>query len=312
MEELKTIVPELYKDYSDLLSVGQIKRAAQLSKDIFEFTGKLFYLSHTGEPHYPTRNFDAKTVFVHLNPGSGAGNFSSMEDYLSRKCHKYCLFETYGVPIDASLDQVIEGYINKWEKYAYNRYVVEKKKDNFDYKQACFLLHWEDSGIELKNGNLKDDEIQRVNTVNIINQKLQLELFPYASNKIDTSLVGKIFKKKPELFLPYIERLFDFICLHPRKYVLFGSSLFANLFETYDKNINKIIEFKGNKQVYTDITTNNLGFSFYCINWKGKSFNVGIAHSFPRQDLPNAYDKMADYGRKCAEFYLSQEKILKK
>ena len=33
----------------------------------------------------------------------------------------------------------------------------------------------------------------------------------------------------------------------------------------------------------------------------GKQINAGIAYSFPRRDLPNAYKKMKEYGDFCNE-----------
>ena len=73
-----------------------------------------------------------------------------------------------------------------------------------------------------------------------------------------------------------------------------------------DGKINKIIDYKSPEQRFEGITKNALNFTFLRLKWKGKIFDAGIAHSFPRRDLPNAYDKMAQYGKLCANYYLSQ------
>jgi hypothetical protein len=60
----------LHRDFSDLLNTGKITEAEWLSKELSNLLGKPIYFSHFGEPHYPVQNFDAQTVFVHLNPGA--------------------------------------------------------------------------------------------------------------------------------------------------------------------------------------------------------------------------------------------------
>ena len=35
------------------------------------------------------------------------------------------------------------------------------------------------------------------------------------------------------------------------------------------------------------------------ITYKDKIINAGIAYSFPRRDLPNAFEKMRKYGELC-------------
>ncbi len=296
----------LYEDFHDLLHYGKILRAEKLSRDLSSLIGTPMYFGHFSEPHYPTTNFDANTVFVHLNPGAGLGNIASEEEFYAQKWNRQQLITEYKLSENASIEQLIDAYSESWKNYAHNRFVVKNEFDNFDYKQACFLLHWENSGIELKKGDLKDREIQQTNSVNVINQKLQLELFPYGSNTIDTNKIVKAFELEPSIIAPYIENLLDIIVLHPRKYVLFGSRIFSSLFKIYHQKIQPIIELNEVEQKFIGITKNSLAFSFVRLNWKNQQINAGIAHSFPRRDLPNAYDKMADYGKLSWEYFMKQ------
>jgi len=158
----------------------------------------------------------------------------------------------------------------------------------------------------LKDGY--DYEVQRYNSINVLDQKLQLELFPYGSNTISTPALCKIFIQKPELITPYIEKLFDIIIQYPRKYILFGSRVYDTLFLLYDKNIKSIIEDKSPEKKFTGVTKKSLTFSYIKLNWKGHIIVAGIANSFPRRDLPNAYDKMEEYGRLSYEYYIQSIK----
>jgi hypothetical protein len=298
----------LIEDYQDLLLEGKIKRAITLSRSLSNLMKSPLYFSHFSEPHYPTNNLDAKTVFVHLNPGVGLGNTNSENEFYNQKWNKDKLTKEYNLTESASIEEWLNAYSESWKNYAHDRFVVKNEFDNFDYKQACFLLHWENSGIEFIKGNLKDREIQQTNIVNVINQKLQLELFPYGSNTIDTNKIVKAFDLEPNIIIPYIENLLDTIVAHPRKYVLFGSRIFSSLFKNYHQKVQPIIELEEVEQKFTGITKNSLAFSYVKLNWKNEPINAGIVHSFPRRDLPNAYDKMADYGKLCWEYFQNKSK----
>jgi len=294
---------ELYSDLRDLFKDGQIKTAMRLTKDYSETLGKSFYFAHHKVPHYPVRNFDAPTVFVNLNPGTSLGDTSAIECFFKQKWNG-CFNGIDIMQKSKNSEDLLQNYIEVWEWYARKRFGENGEKDNFDYKTACFLLYWPDNGIDLKKGNLKVKDNQKYNTINVIDQKLQLELFPYGSNTISTNLLNDIFRKKPELIIPYIEKLFDIITLYPHKYVIFASRVYHSLFQLYDKNINNIIEYISPEKNFYDITKNKLSFSFIRLKWKDKAFDAGIAHSFPRRDLPNAFEKMVTYGKGCAEYFL--------
>lgn len=296
----------LNKDFEDLLVNARITRAISLSSELTNLMKSPMYFSHFSEPHYPTNNLDAKTVFVHLNPGVGLGNINSEDEYFAQTWDKQRNADSYKLSTNASIEEWINAYSESWKNYAHDRFIVKNEFDNFDYKQACFLLHWKNSGIDLIKGNLKDREIQRTNSVNVINQKLQLELFPYGSNTIDTNKIVKAFELEPSIITPYIENLLDTIVLYPRKYVLFGSRIFSYLFKIYHQKVQPIIEVPEEEQKFNGITKNSLAFSYIKLNWKNRQIDSGIVHSFPRRDLPNAYDKMADYGKLCWEDFIKK------
>lgn len=303
----------LRRDYTDLLTHGKMIEAETLSRKLSALLGVPFYFSHFGNPHYPVQNIDAKTVFVHLNPGAGLGKFNSESEFFAKRWNKEYFFSQHGLVQQAGIDEVLNGYIQGWKNYAYQRFVVNGQRDNFDYKQACFLLHWANSGIDLKQGNFSDRDVQQFNSVNVLNQKLQLELFPYGSNTINTSLLLKAFEQKPELLSPYIDTLLALVTQYPRQYVLFGSRVFQQLFRAYHIRVKPIILQESPELRIQHITKNSLSFSCMRIHWNNQRFVAGIAHSFPRRDLPNAYDKMAEYGKLCyqhfKEFSASQKEL---
>lgn len=290
-------------DFTELLNKGRITRAEYLSRELSSLLNKPIYFSHFGEPHYPVQNFDAKTVFVHLNPGAGLGDTSTPEKFYSQRWNREGFFRRFNLTEGAGIEEVLKAYKTGWENYAHQRFIVNNEFDNFDFKQACFLLHWPDSGIDLKNGDLRDRTIQQYNSVNVLNQKLQLELFPYGSNTINTVQLVNAFNLKPELIAPFVEAMLDMITLHPRKYTLFGSRVFQQLFHAYHLRVKPIIVVEKPEQKFQNITKNSLAFSLMRLQWNNTPFDVGIVHSFARRDLPNAYDKMADYGKLCFQFF---------
>jgi hypothetical protein len=294
---------QLLQDFTELLSHGKILRAEHLSKELTALLGAPFYLSHFGMPHYPVQQLDAATVFVHLNPGAGLGDTSTPDKFYAQRWKKNAFYTKHDLSENASLEDVINGYINDWKNYAHQRFVVNGDMDNFDYKQACFLSHWPESGIELQKGDLSSRALQQNNMVNVLNQKLQLELFPYGSNSIATHQLIRAFELSPATLVPYIHHMLDYIVAHPRRYVLFGSRVFQQLFRLYHIHVDYLIEREFPEQKFNGITKNSLSFSKMKLNYKGQKIDIGIPHSFPRRDLPNAYKKMAEYGRLCAEAY---------
>jgi hypothetical protein len=295
----------LLQDFTELLSYGKILRAENLSKELTTLLGAPFYLSHFGLPHYPVQQLDAATVFVHLNPGAGLGDTSTPDTFYAQRWKKEAFYTKHGLSENARVEDVVNCYIDDWKSYAHERFIVKGEMDNFDYKQACFLLHWPESGIDLKKGDLSSRALQQHNMVNVLNQKLQLELFPYGSNSIATHQLIRAFELSPATLVPYIQILLDQIIAYPRQYVLFGSRVFQTLFRLYHIQVDYLIEKEFPEQKFNGITKNGLSFSKMKLIYKGQQIDIGIPHSFPRRDLPNAYEKMTEYGRLCANYFLS-------
>ena len=136
-------------------------------------------------------------------------------------------------------------------------------------------------------------------------QKLSMDLIPYASRKFDGIDPDQI----PLLF-PYLETLFHeiFRTKRTRKYVIFCSAFYNDLFEQYnewEKRKWEVEVYK--KQDSKEVFDQKDGKKrlAYCTpiiirqNDNGRQQPAIIAHTFPNQSLPNAYEKMEKYGSFC-------------
>lgn len=268
-----------------------------------------------------------------LNPGKGvkASNNDLLIELKKRSMftmlEKLCCGVNSG---SANLGKDIANYHyfnTHYGDWDYNR------QDNFDLKQAFFLRDWENSGIGLSKGNLeniienkssKDDvvkEIKLEEKQKVLMNKQQLELVPYASRSFSSFAD----KDKIKELCPYVDTLLDEIFLQPRKYVIFCSRLFNEVFEVYNT------ESKENRYGYkvdfgpeckyqiigkeVDKKTGKnktLGTSCTPITIKkdNSSIKAIIANTFPNQALPNAYEKMAEYGMFCYKVYDSYNKYV--
>lgn len=292
-------------------------------------------------PVYTVGKRKAKTVMVMLNPGKGvkASNNDlyielkkrSMFTMLSKLCGGACLQLSSG-NVDLKEDIYNYHYFNTfYGDWDYNRH------DNFDLKQAFFLRDWpEDSEVGVDNKNLNDiiknnktekeevkEKVQKLKLEEkrkVLMNKQQLELVPYSSRSF-SSFAGKGEEKKQRIkkLCPYVETLLHEIFSQPREYVIFCSGLFNEVFKVYCKESEKkygvelgeeckylIIGEKldkktGKKKIFstscTPITIFNLE--------EKSSIKAIIANTFPSQALPNAYEKMAEYGKFCHGVYAS-------
>ena len=151
--------------------------------------------------------------------------------------------------------------------------------------------------------------------------KLQLELIPYASREFKNVKPSKM-----HFLFPYVETLFDEIFSYERNYVIFCSDFFEKLFKKYskDRGGQGCIQFEGldNKpymQLFKKIDKNGKEkeTKAYCTPIKitynkgkaMKSIHAVIAHTFPNKALPNAYDKMQEYGKFCFDEYNKYKKL---
>ena len=328
------------KDTEDLYNSGiltfiqqfkncKIKAAEQLSMDLF---GTSDELSSHGLPGYYTGKRDAKTVMVMLNPGSDV--ISQNNPFVTEKALERTLKEL-GITNPSSSADFLNLFVEGSNKYG----DIDKddegniRIDNFDIKQAAFLKAWDKNKSEVDipdefPGMLKNlpskpskkekedrDNLLRKTKQNVLMQKLQLELIPYASREFKNVKPSKM-----HFLFPYVETLFDEIFSHERNYVIFCSDFFEKLFKKYskDRGGQGCIQFEGldNKPympLFKKIDKNGKEeeTKAYCtpitITYKkGKamtSIHAVIAHTFPNKALPNAYDKMQEYGKFCFEEY---------
>lgn len=291
-----------------------ISAAVKLSKDLYSEDkhkdDDAYALSTLGLPGYFTGDREAKTVMVMLNPG-----ISAMENDNPLRTMKS--IKDLGIDFDKGVDEFINSYIEKNSKYGEHK---SYKVDAFDLKQAVFLSAWEDTGVNIPKGfpellkektgkkdaviKRKIDKLKKEATINVLTKKLQLELIPYASRKFDTNNANL------EVLMPYLETLLHEINPKTQTNVIFCSDFFERLFN-YANGRNEIqIEFiKRKEPIELKEKGEDKSKKAFCsvvnisckVGNKKKTFKAIIAHTFSNQSLPNAYDKMREYGLKCFE-----------
>ena len=276
--------------------VPGISAAVELSKDLYSEDkhkdDDAYELSTLGLPGYYAGERNTKTVMVMLNPGVRA----EINDTDITEISKYGFDKS-------SLEAFINSYHSRCQTGVEQDLDKEGKIriNNFDIKQAAFLKDWTDSGVTIPdgfpcNGN-EDRDVLRETRVNVLEQKLQLELIPYASQKFRS-----VSTKKLCYLFPYLETALDEIFqVNDRKYIIFCAGFFDKLFKAYSKDKDRNFQIKLlEKQPCPNIIN---GANAYCtpvrIEHNGKVMIAVIAHTFPNYALPNAYEKMQQYGKFC-------------
>ena len=286
-------------DLAERFNGCAISAAINISKSVKD------NISTKGLPSYFFGNRNAKTVVVNLNPGEDADKCDSAWNDRTKDFGK-------------SLDSFIEKYINAQTKYGDEHGVTEKgKADSFDVKQSAFLTPWEGSEIELDpNPDWSNEEYRMKAKTNVINNKLQLELVPYASAKFEIN------RSEIARFRPFAEILLDEIFAQERKYIIFASAKFETIFKVYNswEYRQGEIEFIGKEKQSAplrelaglEVENPDRCLRGKCrvirIHYKGKTYNALIAHTFPTQGLSKAYDLMQRYGEFCYDEYKSSTK----
>ena len=280
-------------------------------------------------PIYGGGDRDAKTVMVMLNPGKGVKESNkdllielkkrSMYKMLEKLCcGSACPQLGSGNP-DLTHDIENYNYFNtNYGEWDSNRH------DNFDLKQAFFLRDWEDSEVKLNTDNLnfiikhnkdknRKEEVKPKKLEEkkqVLNNKLQLELVPYASRSFSSFADTD----KIKVLCPYVDTLLHEIFSKERKYVIFCSRLFNDVFKVYNENHREFSVTFGKEQKYViegkevdKKTGENKTLRASCtpitIKNGNSSIKAIIANTFPSQALPNAYEKMAEYGKLCYDEY---------
>jgi hypothetical protein len=268
-------------DLESLYHTNLLKNAEKLNKNL---NGSFF--SANDMPMYFAGKIDAETVFVMLNPGKSIDNSYS---FFEKEKNKYKSFEEF-------LNTYIENLTNIGE-------IDKDRLDNFDVKQAAFLYHFENSGIKIpdffsKESNTKENKLSA--KLAVCSQKLQLELIPYCSREFVGFLDSqKLANENCSHFSPFVWRLLDIITSSDRKYVLFGSKQFYFLFKALEKTHPEIFTLHQIEKFKIEGLKNNVSSSIVKIRYNEKVFHGIIPFSFPRRDLPNAFEKMSLYGKHC-------------
>lgn len=308
---LKTLNQRIEDDLKDLYNLlsmqivlkdiekeNPISEAVTLSKELFGGDGMsadgTYGLSCFGLPGYFTGNRDSKTVMVMLNPGRDV-----MEnDNPLKTLHS---LKKYGISLDTEED-FIRTYKESCRRFGENDI---DRKDNFDIKQAAFLESWDNCGVDqLKEfpqrirdlNEITRDEYLKIVKRNVLMQKLQLELIPYASRRFYTQT------KNFEALMPYLKTLLHEIFRTDRKYVIFCSAFFDKLFEyAKQKNIVTIEELLEDETdlFYKEGKNRKARCKVIKITYHSNTQKAIIAHTFPNQALSNAYERMQKYGAFC-------------
>ena len=268
-------------------------------------------ISTHGLPGFFAGKRDADTVMLMLNPGQDvalANNPMITYEKIKR-----------GFEVGKGIDiNSLEAFISTYkESSIYYGEIDKDRADNFDLKQAAFLKSWDNwnkNNVDFagfldddykklgtsKEDVAKKDKINKEAKRNVLMQKLSMDLIPYASRKFEG-----VNSKQMQLLFPYLETLFHEIFRTKRKYVIFCSAFYNKLFKQYNKWENNKWEIKElvdepipsdevfeNKSAFcTPITIRQID--------NGEQQNAIIAHTFPNQSLPNAYERMEEYGRFC-------------
>ena len=283
-----TLDERIQKDLTELYNggdnQGEIKNALALNGLIQAKPGQTSFATRA-LPGYYAGDRKAKTVMVMLNPGMDVdeANDNLMCDICKRSMKN-------------------AGDIDNYHKWSINYGHEDKlRQDNFDLKQAFFLHKWKGTGISLPT-NLIANPTNKQTLLDakeiVLTQKLQLDLIPYASSSF-----GKFAKDKLSLVFPFVETVFDEIFSHDRKYVIFCSRKFERVFKEYNKVYPGTIDFLGTYSQKIAGSKINGSCTKICIHYNNKSLDAIIANTFPNQALPNAYEKMEDYGAFCYSVY---------
>ena len=292
MTQIRTMMDErIEKDLIELYNGGKtpgnIRDALRLN-GLIQAEDRQRSFATRALPQYYVGNRKAKTVMVMLNPGCGVkkANQKLKEDIEKRS------MENAGD---------IENYHRGSKNYSHKDKVKERQ-DPFDRKQAFFLHRWENTGITLPDcfGPECDDETMLRAKEAVLTQKLQLELIPYASRTIT-----KFNHQKIHLLVPYVETLFDEIFSNKRKYVIFCSRRFEDVFKAYNKKHLGTVSFDRSVSFgKLDDSQKSGTCSIITINYKNKSLKAIIANTFADQSLTNAYRLMEMYGELCYKEYI--------
>lgn len=276
----------IYRDIEERLVGKEISAAVELGAIIKPQASAAHHFSTKGLPSYYFGNREARTVMVNLNPGEDAGICDSNWS------------EATGKFDHSSVAGFVRNYHERQANYGTNYGLkANGDADEFDVKQAAFLTPWENNGIGLSSSpNWEDRDFCIDAKRKVINNKLQLELIPYASAKFDINT------KHFGLLVPFINTLINEIFAKDRAYVVFASAIFEKIFKQYNKafpNTFVLSETSIMEAPLKDGGQLKGKCRIVTINHKGKTQKALIAHTFPSQALCRAFKLMQKYGEFC-------------
>lgn len=270
------------EDLRCLFDNREMDRAVNLRKNLEQ------KFSTKGEPSHFYGDRNARTVMVMLNPGCEPGDNDKNFGKISRNWNR------------RSLNGFIADYMDHRANGA-GRCPECCRADSFDVKQAAFLKSWADCGVDIPK-NFESKENKLLAKRNVLLQKLQLELVPFASRKFTPKV------KEYKFLHPYLLDCLDEIFSKKRKYVVFCGNIFYGLLKSLQEagELDVCFSDKVTKDLTDKIKCN---YTVACIKYNGKSHKVLIAHTFPHQGLSKAYARMEKYGRFCYRQFLKKCKF---
>lgn len=287
-----TLNQRIKKDLTDLYNggntPGEIQEALNLNRQLSGQSGMISFATKALPGYYAGKR-DAKTFMIMINPGVDVSLANS-----NLKCD-ICKRSMKNASDDTNYHLSSENYGNR-DKYRY---------DSFDVKQAFFLHKWSNTGIQLPR-NLCANPLSKRQILlnakeNVLTEKMQMDLLPYAS----ASFNG-LNKAQLSLLIPFLETVFEEILSHDRTYVIFCSNIFKDLFDEYNKShpntiqtVNKLTKKIGNSKIQGKCTK-------VTIKYNNKLITAIIAHTFASRALSTAYKLMEDYGDICYNTYINK------
>lgn len=236
-------------DFYEWKKQGRCTRARNLNKVI----GEEYFCE--SNPHFFTGDLNSDLVLVHLNPKRNKNKSTKIFDVEKPK------FETFEEYFD---------YFTYFGRNNYGKNSGRTHKSPFDKKQIRFI---KPLNILPLNGKdiFKDLEI-------VIDNKLQIELIPFGSEKFNYNKVGI------NNIEPFIQNILSLIIAKDRKLIIFCGRVFDKILNTYviDK---KIHEFKLQKKDGT-LTDDNYHFIEIQMQHNNKNISAIIAPQYAMHGMP--------------------------
>ena len=250
-----------------------------------------------GRPMHYTGDREARTVFVMLNPGQDV-EAANKDRCLKQPGSELGTCQPIGLTDvnPADIPNIIKVYHEERRHFGW---IDANRPDAFDTKTVHFLKAWNGCEIDIPAGFWGSDpskEVKLEAKMNSLQQKLQLELIPYASRKFQPNMhnIG--------LLRPFVETALEEIMLVTREYVIFAASIFDTLLHQYNKVAGRAFDITFGPMYYTNSSPRKRCRPIVIKDSStGKECKAMIAHSFTLQGLNGV--PMQDYGAFCHANY---------